>query len=97
MDIAHKIDEEGRRSGCPFGHNCNTCNLYRPLYKEVQGGDVIQEFDCAWNNLVALQSETKNRVLAVQQSVESSRNESTKRQDRLLNIVGEQHASLPRQ
>jgi len=42
-------------------------------------------------------TELKKGTRGVQSAIESSRNESVERQDKLLNIVGEQHAALPRQ
>lgn len=95
MEVIHKISEEGRKNGCPVGHRCDDCNWYRPTYHTKQDGTITQEFDCNVNNLVMLQSEGNTRVFGVQQSVESARNESVKRQDRLLSVVGEQHAALP--
>ena len=97
MNVIHKVKD--RENGCPLGHKCDSCNLYQPMYKTEETGEVTQIFDCQFNNIALLLSETKDRVFGVQQSVESSRNESIKRQDRLLNIVseGERRAALPGQ
>lgn len=84
--VIHNIDEEGREKGCPTGQNCNKCNLYRPLYSERQSGEIVQTFDCTWNNLALLASEQNERTKGVQQAVESSRNESVKRQDKFNQI-----------
>jgi hypothetical protein len=96
MKVEHKIDEKGRKSGCPTGQCCDVCNLYRPLYQSDEKGGITQQFDCTWNNLMTLMGETKNRVQGVQGAVESARNESVQRQDKLLNMVHE-NASLPSQ
>lgn len=98
MEIKHNISEEMRKNGCPMGHCCDKCNLYAPAYKTVESGDVVQEWDCTFKIIALLQSETKNRVFGVQQSVESSRNESIKRQDKLLShVMREDNAVVSRQ
>ncbi len=98
MEVIHNINEEKRKTGCPIGHCCDDCNLYRPMYKTVQGGEVKQIWDCTFNIIATLQSETKERTLGVQQAVESRGNEQIKRADAFLNLAIEsKNASLPRQ
>ena len=99
MDVIHNIDEKRRKTGCPFGHCCDECNLYRPLYKQNQDGSVTQIFDCQWNNIALMQAESKDRILGVQQAVESRGNEQIKRADAFLNLALEskENAALPRQ
>lgn len=87
MKIEHKIDENGRKKGCPMGHCCDDCNLYRPMYQTGGRGEITQVWDCQWNNLAVLMSESKDGVRGVQSAIESARNESVKRQDTLNNIV----------
>lgn len=85
--VVHNIDEEGRKRGCPTGQSCDICNLYRPTYSEESDGKITQTFDCQHNNIAMLLSELKGQTIGVQQAVESSRNESCKRQDVLLRLV----------
>jgi hypothetical protein len=87
MEVIHKIDEKGRKKGCPWGRNCNTCNLYRPTYVNKRDGSTAQEFDCQANNLVLFLGELKDKTIVLQQAIESSRNENIKRQDIFNKIV----------
>lgn len=87
MQVIHNINEEGRKKGCPTGQCCDICNLYRPMYKHGEAGEVTQIWDCQWNNLALLMSEAKNNVTGVQKAVESSRNETVKRQDAFNRLV----------
>lgn len=95
MDKIHKIDERGRKEGCPFGHCCDSCNLYRPLYTVTKDGVYVAEYDCNWNNLARLQSETKERVLGTQQATESFRNEMVEAQKRpMILVTGDEKRQL---
>jgi len=85
MEIKHNVKD--RINGCPFGQKCDDCNLYKPLYKTGDKGAVTQEWDCQWNNIAMLMSETKDRTLGVQKAVESNRNETVKRQDQFLELA----------
>lgn len=69
MEVKHKVKD--RENGCPFGHTCDSCNLYVPLYKTDEKGKVTAEYDCQINNLAVLMDETKNRTLGVQRAVEN--------------------------
>lgn len=72
MDIEHKIKD--RENGCPFGHRCDDCNLYIPLYRTEEKGSVTAVYDCQFNNLSLLSDELKNRMTGVQSAVENRMN-----------------------
>ena len=75
METIHKIDEKGRKSGCPLGHCCDECNLYRPLYRYNQANVVVAAvYDCTWNNMTRMQSEAGSNMLGVQAAIEDFRN-----------------------
>ena len=98
MKVEHNIDEKGRKNGCPFGHCCDDCNLYRPMYRTNQDQSITQVFDCIWVIAVQIQGESKDRLIGVQQAVESRGNEQIKRADAFLNLAIEsKNAALPRQ
>lgn len=73
MQIIHKVKD--REGGCPFGQQCDKCNIYQPLYKTDQSGNVTAEYDCQWNNIAVLMDETKNRIMGVQAATEGVRNQ----------------------
>jgi hypothetical protein len=72
MDTEHKIKD--REKGCPFGHTCDDCNLYIPLYRTDKDGGVTAVYDCQFNNLSLLSDELKNRMTGVQSAVENRMN-----------------------
>ena len=77
MNIEHKVKD--RKKGCPFGHTCDDCNLYIPLYRTDEN-TVTAVYDCQFNNLSLLSDELKNRMVGVQSAVET-------RMDGLLSIA----------
>jgi hypothetical protein len=72
MDVEHKVKD--REKGCPFGHTCDACNLYIPLYRTDEKGKVTAVYDCQFNNLSLLSDELKNRMTGVQSAVENRMN-----------------------
>ena len=72
MDTEHKVKD--REKGCPFGHRCDDCNLYIPLYRTEEKGKVTAVYDCQFNNLSLLSDELKNRMQGVQSAVETRMN-----------------------
>ncbi len=95
MKIEHKVKD--REKGCPFGHICDECNLYVPTYLQKESS-VIAEYDCQINSIALFNDELKQRIVGLQAAVESSRNETVKRQDLLLGQISEaQNARLQRQ
>ena len=72
MNIEHKVKD--REMGCPFGHTCDNCNLYIPLYRTDDKGSVTAVYDCQFNNLSLLSDELKNRMTGVQSAVENRMN-----------------------
>lgn len=91
MNIEHKVKD--RKKGCPFGHTCDDCNLYIPLYRTEKDGAVTSVYDCQFNNLSLLTDELKNRMTGVQSAVET-------RMDNLLALAAppkSRPANKPRQ
>lgn len=72
MNIEHKVKD--REKGCPFGHTCDNCNLYVPLYRTDDKGEVTAVYNCQFNNLSLLSDELKNRMTGVQSAVENRMN-----------------------
>lgn len=96
MEVIHKISKKGRKKGCPWGKNCNDCNVYRPTYVTKIDGSKTEEWDCQANNLVMFLGEFKDKALVLQQVMESARNEAVKRQDKLLGIaIAKDNTCLP--
>ena len=73
MQVIHNIKD--KENGCPWGHKCDACNHYKPLYRNTRTGDMVQEWDCQINNLVTLMSQTKERTMGVQAAIEGLTNE----------------------
>lgn len=78
MKIEHSVKD--RKKGCPFGHTCDDCNLYIPLYRTDDNGTVTAVYDCQFNNLSMLTDELKSRMTGVQSAVET-------RMDNLLKLA----------
>lgn len=78
MKIEHNVKD--RKKGCPFGHTCDDCNLYIPLYRTDDNGTVTAVYDCQFNNLSMLTDELKSRMTGVQSAVET-------RMDNLLKLA----------
>lgn len=72
MKQEHLIKD--RVNGCPTGQRCDNCNLYKPLYRKDDKGNLIEEWDCQINNLSVLIGELKDMTIGVQKSVESRMN-----------------------
>jgi hypothetical protein len=72
MNIEHKVKD--REKGCPFGHTCDNCNLYIPLYRTDEKGKVTAVYDCQFNNMAMLSDELKSRMTGVQSAVENRMN-----------------------
>ena len=89
MQTIHKCNKE-----CPFGHPCERCNLYRPIYK-TDGKTVTEQiYDCQINHLAQLQSDLLKAMTGVQAAVESRGNDMVKEQ-KLFRLIAEnaQHHS----
>jgi hypothetical protein len=80
MKVEHNVKD--RKTGCPFGHTCDDCNLYIPLYRTDKDGEITTVYNCQFNNLTTLSDELKNRMTGVQGAVES-------RMNSLLALAGE--------
>lgn len=91
---------------CPFGSVCEEakdgkvyrCRLFISMARADADGNMIpgsEYSECSFSLESLHATELKKGVRMLQASIESSRNESVKRQDSLLQIVGEQHAALP--
>ena len=71
-----KIEEpiKDKVAGCPFGHKCDACNLYKPVYRRGRDGKFTQILDCTYNHLLTMMSEMKENLTGVQAAVESRGN-----------------------
>lgn len=89
---------------CPFGHTCEKvtdnkierCQLYIDVEGEnPQTGEFVKRWDCAlaWQPILLI--ETARQTSGMAASMDSFRNETTKRQDRALDLVKGHAKEIP--
>ena len=81
----HKLDKCDK--GCPFGHTCSECNLFRPTYRTRRDGETEEIMDCQINHLARYMSDSLQALERVQAAVESRGNDMVDRQDQFLSMV----------
>lgn len=90
---------------CPFGHKCEEakdgyverCALYVEMQGRDASGGTYDEWRCslAWMPILQVEMSSTNRGVAA--SVQSLRNEQSKRQDAALKVISnleENHAAI---
>ncbi len=64
------------------------------IVKNIQSGELGTEYNCAVSKLPGLMVEQLKNINGVQTAVESSRNETVKRQDQFINVVASRGGKL---